>query len=91
MTVEGQNIEYKSILKIRSGDKGFKNLIALGLIAQHKKLLSTELDVLLQLDDNKRQRAYTDKLVELGIVVTRGIKKGNRFLVNPQVVVNSKK
>ena len=67
-----------------------KNLIALGLIAKHKKLLSTELDVLLQLDDNKRQRAYTDKLVEMGIVVTRGIKKGNTFLVNPKIIANSK-
>ena len=67
-----------------------KNLIALGLIAQHKKLLSTELDCLLQLDDNKRQRNYTEKLVDLGIVVTRGIKKGNTFLVNPKVIANSK-
>ena len=53
-------------------------------------MLSTELDVLLQLDDNKRQRAYTDKLVEMGIVVTRGIKKGNTFLVNPKIIANSK-
>jgi ATP-dependent DNA helicase RecG len=67
-----------------------KNLIALGLIAQHKKLLSTELDDLLQLIDNKRQRSYTDKLVELGVVVTRGIKKGNTFLINPKIIVNSR-
>ena len=67
-----------------------KNLIALGLIAQHKKLSSIELDNLLQLVDNKRQRSYTDKLVELGILVTRGIKKGNTFLVNPKIIANSK-
>jgi ATP-dependent DNA helicase RecG len=67
-----------------------KNLIALGLVAQHKKLLSTELDDLLQLVDNKRQRNYTDKLVESGILVTRGIKKGNTFLVNPKIIANSK-
>ncbi|MDR2449659.1 MAG: putative DNA binding domain-containing protein [Prevotellaceae bacterium] len=67
-----------------------KNFIALGLIAQHKKLLSIELDNLLQLVDNKRQRSYTDKLVELGIVVTRGIKKGNSFLINPKIIANSK-
>ena len=67
-----------------------KNLIALGLITQHKKILSTELDVLLQLTDNKRQRSYTDKLVELGVVITRGIKKGNTFLINPKVIANSK-
>ena len=67
-----------------------KNLIALGLIAQHKKLSSIELDGLLQLVDNKRQRNYTDKLVDLGILVTRGIKKGNAFLVSPKVIANSK-
>jgi ATP-dependent DNA helicase RecG len=67
-----------------------KNLIALGLIAQHKKLLSTELDNLLQLTDNKQQRSYTDKLVDLGIVITQGIRKGNSFLVNPQIIANSK-
>jgi ATP-dependent DNA helicase RecG len=67
-----------------------KNLIALGMIAQHKKLLSTELDNLLQLIDNKRQRSYTDKLVDLGIVITREIKKGNSFLINPKIIANSK-
>ena len=67
-----------------------KNLIALGLVAQHKKLSSIELDNLLQLIDNKRQRSYTDKLVELGILITRGIKKGNTFLVNPKIIANSK-
>lgn len=67
-----------------------KNLIALGLIAQHKKLMSTELDVLLQLVDNKRQKSYTDKLVDLGIIVTQGIKKGNTFLLNSKIIANSK-
>ena len=67
-----------------------KNIIALGLIAQHQKLLSTELCDLLQLDDNKRLRSYVDKLVELGIVDTWGIKKGNSFLINPKVIANSK-
>ncbi|GHT53408.1 ATP-dependent DNA helicase [Bacteroidia bacterium] len=67
-----------------------KNLIAFGLIAQHKKLLSTELDKLLQLDDNKRLRSYVDGLLNLGIIITRGIKKGNEFLINPKIIVNSK-
>jgi len=67
-----------------------KNIIALGLIAQHQKLLSTELCTFLQLDDNKRLRSYVDKLVELGIVDTWGIKKGNSFLINPKVIANSK-
>jgi len=67
-----------------------KNLIALGLIAANKKVLSTELTDLLQLDDNKKMRSYVDNLVNSGIIVTRGIKKGNEFLINPQVIANSK-
>jgi ATP-dependent DNA helicase RecG len=67
-----------------------KNLIALGLIAQHKKLLSTELTNLLQLMQDDRLRSYTANLVKMGIVITQGVKKGNAFLVNPKVIVNSK-
>jgi ATP-dependent DNA helicase RecG len=60
------------------------------LIAQHKKLLSTELDRLLQLIDNKKLRSYVDHLLDVGLITTRGIKKGNEFLVNPKVIANSK-
>ncbi|GHT01949.1 ATP-dependent DNA helicase [Bacteroidia bacterium] len=67
-----------------------KNLIALGLIAQHKKLLSTELANLLQLTQGERLRSYTSNLVETKIVITRGIKKGNTFLVSPKVIADSK-
>lgn len=74
----------------RNYDISQKNLIAFGLIAQYKKLLSIELDNLLQLDDNKKLRNYTDKLVDMGIVITQGIKKGNTFLVNPKIIANSK-
>ncbi|GHV67842.1 ATP-dependent DNA helicase [Bacteroidia bacterium] len=67
-----------------------KNLIALGLIAQHKKLLSTELVNFLQLSQDERLRSYTSNLVEKRIVITRGIKKGNSFLISPKVISNSK-
>ena len=67
-----------------------KNLIALGLIAQHKKLSSIKLSNILQLSQDERLRSYTSNLVEMGIVVTRGVKKGNTFLVNPKVIINSR-
>lgn len=67
-----------------------KNIIALGFVAQHQKILSTELTQLLQLQDGDRMRNYTDKLVDLGIIITRGVKKGNSFLINPQVINNAK-
>ena len=67
-----------------------KNFIAFGLIARYKKLLSTELVKLLQLSEDDRLRSYTARLLDLGIVNTRGIKKGNEFIVNPQLINNSK-
>jgi ATP-dependent DNA helicase RecG len=93
--IQTSRIVNKEILPIldyvnRQYDISQKNLIALGLIAQHGKLLSTELTELLQLTDNKRQRSYTDKLMELGIVITRGVKKGNTYLINPKIIANSK-
>lgn len=67
-----------------------KNLIALGLIAQYRKLSSIELSNILQLSQDERLRSYTSNLVEMGIVITRGVKKGNTFLVNPKIITNSK-
>lgn len=67
-----------------------KNFIAFGLIARYKKILSTNLTKLLQLPEDDRLRNYTSRLSELGIVDSRGIKKGNEFLVNPRLISNSK-
>jgi ATP-dependent DNA helicase RecG len=67
-----------------------KNFIAFGLVAQHKKLLSTELSNLLQLTEDERLRSYTALLLDSGLVITRGKTKGNSFLVNPKVITNSK-
>ncbi|OAV66130.1 hypothetical protein Barb6XT_02104 [Bacteroidales bacterium Barb6XT] len=35
-------------------------------------------------------RSYVDGLLNLDIIITRGVKKGNEFLVNPQIIANSK-
>jgi ATP-dependent DNA helicase RecG len=93
--IQTSKIVNKEILPVldyvsQNYDISQKNLIALGLVAQHKKILSTELTDLLQLSDNKRMRSYVDNLIDLGIVVTRGIKKGNEFLINPRIIANSK-
>ncbi len=66
-----------------------KEFIALGLVARHKKLLSTRLSSLLQLADEDRLRNYTTRLVEQGIFIKRGAKKSNEFLINPKLIVNS--
>ncbi len=67
-----------------------KEFIAFGLIARHKKLLSTRLSAFLQLTEEDRLRSYTSRMVDQGILVTRGNKKANEFLVNPKLLANSK-
>lgn len=66
-----------------------KNRIALGIVAKKQKILSTELTEELQLQDGERMRSYVDELVNSGILITRGIKKGNAFLVNPKLISNA--
>jgi len=67
-----------------------KNLIAFGLIAINEKISSTDLTKLLQLTENVRLRSYVDTLVNLGIVQTRGIKKGTHYIVNPRLIDSAK-
>lgn len=67
-----------------------KNIIALGLVAQNEKIASTDLVKLLQLSDNDRMRHYVENLVSQGILITRGIKKGTQYLVNPRLLQNAK-
>lgn len=67
-----------------------KDIIALGFIARNQKILSTELTSLLQLPETDRMRSYVDRLLKLNILITRGIKKGTEFLINPSLVTNAK-
>lgn len=66
-----------------------KNLIALGLIARSEKIAATDLVKLLQLEENIRLRSYVENLIDLGIVQTRGVKKGTQYLINPKLISNS--
>lgn len=67
-----------------------KDMIALGIVAQHQKILSTELTRILQLTETERMRSYVDKALNLGILITRGHKKGTAFLINPKLFSNAK-
>jgi ATP-dependent DNA helicase RecG len=44
----------------------------------------------LQLENKERLRAYTDRLLKMGLVKTRGIKKGTEFLISPELINNAK-
>lgn len=67
-----------------------KNLIAFGLIAINEKIASTDLSKILQLSETDRLRNYTDTLVNLGLVVQRGVKKGTQYVINPRLISNAR-
>jgi ATP-dependent DNA helicase RecG len=67
-----------------------KELIVLGIVARHKKILTTNLTKELQLSDETRLRTYVSKLLDKNILITRGIKKGTEYLINPKLIASSK-
>ena len=64
--------------------------IVVGIVARHKKILSTELTRILQLSEEDRLRSWYSKLVERKILQTHGKGKGNAFILNPQLLSNSR-
>jgi len=67
-----------------------KEYIVLGIVARHKKILTTQLSKELQLTEEDRLRSYVSRLAEQSILITRGIKKGTEYLINPKLIANSK-
>jgi len=67
-----------------------KQFIALGVIAREKKILGTELIKHLQLQEDDRLRSYVAKLEDQKILVSRGVRKGKQYLINPQLIKSSK-
>lgn len=67
-----------------------KALIAFGVIAKERKILSTELSSLLQLKSDDRLGSYINVLLSQNIVQKSGIKKGTQLFVNPQLIKNAR-
>lgn len=67
-----------------------KEYIVLGIVARNKKVLATQLSKELQITDEDRLRSYVNRLNEQAILITRGIKKGTEYLINPKLIANSK-
>lgn len=94
--IQYSNILNQELLSLFSylNDNNFrltqKNIIALGHIAQKEKVASTELIKFLQLQDSERLRPYVENLINNGLVITRGVKKGTQYLVNPELLRNVK-
>ena len=67
-----------------------KELIVLGIIARHKKILATQLTKELQLTDEDRLRTYVSKLLDQAILTARGIKKATEYLINSRLIASAK-
>ncbi|TDB69146.1 Fic family protein [Arundinibacter roseus] len=62
-----------------------KEFIALGLIATEKKILSTQLATKLQLAQEDKMRSWVGPLIEKGVIISQGVKKGTEYLLNPEL------
>lgn len=67
-----------------------KEYIVLGIVGRHNKILTTALSKELQLSDDERLRSYVSRLVDHSILISRGIKKGTEFLINPRLIESAK-
>lgn len=67
-----------------------KESITLGIIATHKKLLSTQLSVMLQLNAEDKMKYWLGSLLDKNILISRGVKKGTEYLLNPDLFSQAK-
>lgn len=67
-----------------------KEMICLGIIATKKKILSTQLSLKLQLNQDDKLRYWLGSLLDLNIVITRGNRKGTEYLLNPELFSQAK-
>ncbi|WP_369765325.1 ATP-binding protein [Flavobacterium sp. WC2429] len=67
-----------------------KEYTVLGIVASEKKISATQLTQKLQLTNEDRMRNWIGTLLEKSILITRGIKKGTEYLLNPSLFSQSK-
>lgn len=67
-----------------------KEIIVLGVVATEKKILSTQLSNKLQLNQEDKLKYWLGSLLDKGIIVSRGIKKGTEYLLNPDIFSQAK-
>ncbi len=63
-----------------------KEIISLGLIAQHNSLTAIEFSSILGLEEKEAIRSWLGRLVNLKLVKSRGRTKGTTYLVEPGVL-----
>lgn len=67
-----------------------KEVIVIGIVARHKKILSTQLSDLVQLGQEDRLRSWVKKLIENKILISQGKNKGTCYLINPELLAQAK-
>jgi ATP-dependent DNA helicase RecG len=67
-----------------------KEFITLGIVATEKKILSTQLSNKLQLNQEDKMRSWIGTLIDKGILISEGIKKGTEYLLNPKLFSQAK-
>lgn len=67
-----------------------KEYITLGMVAAEKKIPSTQLAGKLQLSQEDKMRTWVGSLLDKGILITHGIKKGTDYLLNPDLFAQAK-
>lgn len=67
-----------------------RDMIVLGTVAKYQKLLSTQLSKQLQLADEDRLRTFVTQLLNQEILISRGVKKGTEYLINPKLISSAK-
>ena len=60
------------------------------MVAIEKKIASTQLALKLQLAQEDKMRSWVGTLVEKGVLITHGIKKGTEYLLNPELFAQAK-
>jgi ATP-dependent DNA helicase RecG len=61
-----------------------KEMICLGLIAQHTSLTALEFSSLLNLPQQNSIRDWLGRLIDLRIVLSKGKTKGAEYFINPE-------
>lgn len=94
VTVQSTVMDEEALSVIDYVNKHFqlsqKETITLGVIATRKKLLSTQLSNELQLSQEEKLKHWLGSLLDKNILISRGVKKGTEYLLNPDLFSQAK-
>lgn len=94
VTVESGIIDEEALSVIDYVNKHFqltqKETITLGVVATVKKILSTQLSSNLQLNQEDKLKYWLGSLMDKSILMSRGVKKGTEYLLNPDLFSQAK-